>query len=221
VARPPKTLQAHLKDGSFRARRHHRLLNGPFVGEKRLEALQRGYQDASTERERRGIALDFEHAARSGGIQAAAVGGSNGMTAFAPADFLAQYLVHTKGPAAGKPFKLEPWQGSFVDELYEVDERGQRVFKRAILGVPRGNGKSPLAAAIGLYELMTHTDEPGSDCNDGHCCGCVRLRQCCSGEIRGALTRSAAEPIRRDCALLSRSLRDGGGALSRTAEPPA
>jgi phage terminase large subunit-like protein len=38
--------------------------------------------------------------------------------------------------------------GEFVDELYKIDERGNRIFKRAILGVPRGNGKSPLAAAL-------------------------------------------------------------------------
>ncbi len=58
-----------------------------------------------------------------------------------------------EGAAAGRPFKLEPWQRRFVDELYKRDERGQSIFKRAILGIPRGNGKSPLAAGLGLYEL--------------------------------------------------------------------
>ncbi|MBA2615675.1 MAG: hypothetical protein H0U90_07845, partial [Actinobacteria bacterium] len=59
---------------------------------------------------------------------------------------------------------LEPWQREFVDELYRLDERGNRIYKRAILGVPRGNGKSPIAAAVGLYELMTRTDEPDVIC---------------------------------------------------------
>jgi phage terminase large subunit-like protein len=160
MARPAKTLSQHLRDGSFRARRHHTLLNGPVVGGKTLERLQKAYGEAATERERRAIALDFELVARS------EVG--NAIAHFdepvSVADFFERNLQHRKGPAAGQPFRLEPWQARFVDELYRVDERGNRIYKRAILGIPRGNGKSPIAAGVGLFELMTRRDEPDIVC---------------------------------------------------------
>lgn len=163
MARPAKTLEQHLRDGSFRARRHHSLLNGPLVGEKTLRKLQVAYKDASLERERRAIALDFqEQAARE---MIAGVGDRSRVVArLTVADFFPENLTHCKGPAAGQPFVLEPWQAEFVNELYRLDERGQRIYKRAILGVPRGNGKSPIAAAVGLYELMTRSDEPDVIC---------------------------------------------------------
>ena len=63
MARPPKTLERHLREGTFRARRHHQLLNGPVVAEERLRRLQSDYKAAATERERRAIALEFQEAA--------------------------------------------------------------------------------------------------------------------------------------------------------------
>ena len=79
----------------------------------------------------------------------------------AVADFFSAHFCHQEGPAAGGPFALEPWQRAFVDELYRTDEPGNRIYKRAILGVPRGNGKSPIAAAVGLCEL--YRGLPGPD----------------------------------------------------------
>lgn len=64
MARPAKSLAEHLRDGSFRARRHHELLAGPLVPARKLRELQVGYQAASTERERRSYALDFQQAQR-------------------------------------------------------------------------------------------------------------------------------------------------------------
>jgi phage terminase large subunit-like protein len=55
---------------------------------------------------------------------------------------------------------LEPWQQDFIDELYRVDEAGRRVYRMALLGIPRGNGKTPLAAGLGLFELMARKDAP-------------------------------------------------------------
>ncbi|HWE82794.1 MAG TPA: terminase large subunit [Gaiellaceae bacterium] len=78
-----------------------------------------------------------------------------------------QVLKHTKGPAAGRPFVLEPWQREFVDEFYRVDANGKRIYRLAVLGIPRGNGKSPLAAGFGLYELLTQRDSPDIFCAAG------------------------------------------------------
>ena len=61
----------------------------------------------------------------------------------AVADFFSENLRHQKGPAAGEAFVLETWQRAFVEELYRLDERGNRICKRAILGVPRGTSRRP------------------------------------------------------------------------------
>lgn len=67
------------------------------------------------------------------------------------AAFAETFCRHTKGPFAGQPFVLEPWQREFVDEMFELDEHGRRVYKRVVLGIPRKNGKSTLCAGLSLY----------------------------------------------------------------------
>ncbi len=74
--------------------------------------------------------------------------------------FFERYLRHRKGDAAGRPFGLEPWQQEFLNEFYELDRHGRRVYRLGILGVPRGNGKTPVAAGLGLYELLAREDAP-------------------------------------------------------------
>lgn len=81
--------------------------------------------------------------------------------------FFETYLAHFKGPAAGKPFQLEPWQQEFTDEFFRVNDKGRRVYRLGILGIPRGNGKSPLAAGYGLFKLMVDKDVPDVFCVAG------------------------------------------------------
>jgi phage terminase large subunit-like protein len=69
-------------------------------------------------------------------------------------------FAHVKGPSAGRPFALEPWQRHFVEEFSHVGAEGERIYKRGMLGVARGNGKTPLAAGLALRELVSATDEP-------------------------------------------------------------
>lgn len=69
-------------------------------------------------------------------------------------------LVHVKGRwavAKDKHIRLEPWQCFIVCMLFGwVRKRdGLRRFREAYIEVPRKNGKSLLAAAIGLYMLLS------------------------------------------------------------------
>lgn len=67
-------------------------------------------------------------------------------------------LPHVKGKwaAKGERIKLEPWQRFIVGCLFGWVRKsdGLRRFREAYLEIPRKNGKSVLAAAIGLYMLV-------------------------------------------------------------------
>ncbi|MFZ2736636.1 MAG: terminase TerL endonuclease subunit [Burkholderiaceae bacterium] len=69
----------------------------------------------------------------------------------------AQTLVHTKGPDAGKPLVLEPFQIFLICAVYGFRGKSDpklRMVTDVIVFIPRKAGKSTLTAAIGLYELM-------------------------------------------------------------------
>lgn len=69
-------------------------------------------------------------------------------------DFSRQFVAHTKGRWAGEPLVFEPWQREFLDESFRIDEAtGLRAYQEVLLGIPRKNGKSTMASAIGLYLL--------------------------------------------------------------------
>lgn len=54
-----------------------------------------------------------------------------------------------------KPFALQPWQQFFVGSLFGwLNEEGTRRFRTAYAEIGKGNGKSPVAAGIGLYGLI-------------------------------------------------------------------
>ena len=64
-------------------------------------------------------------------------------------------LVHTNGEWIGKPFRLLHWQKRLIYELFEVDpETGLRRYRWAYISVPKKNGKTELAAGLGLYLLI-------------------------------------------------------------------
>lgn len=70
-------------------------------------------------------------------------------------EFCKMYIIHTKGPFAGKPLILEDWQCRFIDEALRYDPvTGIRIYNSVILGIPRKNGKSTLCAALGLYMCL-------------------------------------------------------------------
>lgn len=82
-----------------------------------------------------------------------------------------ELMPHVKGRwAAGtaKPLRLEPWQCFMVGSLFGWVHRtrGTRRFRKGRLYVPRKNGKSSLAAPIGLY-MFAADGEPGAEVYSG------------------------------------------------------
>lgn len=72
-------------------------------------------------------------------------------------------MKHYSSGAAGKPFILEPWEDFIICNifcLYRVDTR-RRKYKTAHISVSRKNGKTTLAAALGLFSLVAD-GEPAS-----------------------------------------------------------
>lgn len=64
------------------------------------------------------------------------------------------FLKHSKGEWGGMPFVLEPWQQFLIWNLFGwKNASGFRRYRNAYIEIPRKNGKSTLAAGIGLYML--------------------------------------------------------------------
>ena len=70
--------------------------------------------------------------------------------------------VHTKGKLAGQFLHPEPWQQFLIAVIYgwRRKDTGYRRFTKVYIQVSRKNGKSFIAAGVGLYDLLT---EPGSE----------------------------------------------------------
>lgn len=73
------------------------------------------------------------------------------------------FLRHSKGEWAREPLVLEPWQAFYVATLFGwLRADGTRRFRSSYLEVARKNGKSTLAAGLGLY-LLVADGEPGAE----------------------------------------------------------
>lgn len=79
-----------------------------------------------------------------------------------------EMLVHVKGKWAGDLIRLEPWQCFCIGMIFGwVDKTtGRRRFTEALIFVPRKNGKSILAAGIGVYMFLAD-QEPGAEVYSG------------------------------------------------------
>lgn len=72
-------------------------------------------------------------------------------------------LKHSKGEWAGLPLHIEPWQQFLIALLIGWKRAdGTRRFRTSYLEVARKNGKTTLAAGLGLY-LMLADGEPGAE----------------------------------------------------------
>lgn len=102
------------------------------------------YERLFMERQQR----DLEHAADRGLIFDRAQGAR-------VVDFIERYCRHHKGEWAGKPLLLEAWQKEIITQAFGWFRKdGTRRFRTIYVEVPRKNGKSELASAIGLYLLL-------------------------------------------------------------------
>lgn len=71
-----------------------------------------------------------------------------------------EQLPHIKGKLAGEKIRLEPWQIFILMTAFSWihKDTGYRRFRRVYIEVPRGNGKSAMSSAIGLYMLCADNE---------------------------------------------------------------
>lgn len=79
-------------------------------------------------------------------------------------EFIENYCKHSKGSMGGKPFILELWEKALIAAAFGIVHKisGKRKYTTVLLVVARKNGKSTLAAAVGLY-LQMADGEPGAE----------------------------------------------------------
>jgi phage terminase large subunit-like protein len=70
------------------------------------------------------------------------------------AAFASQWLTVTKGVRAGQPLEFTEWQSWLLDSLLERRLDGSRRYSRALVGLPRKQGKSLMGSALALYGLF-------------------------------------------------------------------
>ena len=65
-----------------------------------------------------------------------------------------RFIHQTKGRWAGQLLEHQAWEVALTNELFLKRPSGERVYKEALIGVARKNGKSTLGSELGLYGLM-------------------------------------------------------------------
>lgn len=97
-------------------------------------AVERHYQDLKTAH-KRGLFFSPSHA-------------------YHVIDFIQKFFVHIKGPLAGQPIRLDPWQMFFTACLFGWRRGRLRRFRTGYEEVARKNGKSTWWGIIGAYLWM-------------------------------------------------------------------
>jgi phage terminase large subunit-like protein len=104
-------------------------------------------------------------------------------------------MTNIKGPEAGKPLRLMAWQRLIFANIFGFVARGTttRRFRQGIVFVPRGNGKTSLAAPIALY--LTFMDGEGGA--EGYAAAVTRDQARILWETAREMVRRAPEFRRR------------------------
>ena len=77
-------------------------------------------------------------------------------------EFIGRFCQHTRGEWAGRPFVLSPWQQFFVAQLFGWrNADGVRRFRTAFLYVARKSGKTQLASAVAIAQMVLDDDAAG------------------------------------------------------------
>jgi phage terminase large subunit-like protein len=70
--------------------------------------------------------------------------------------FAAEHFIVLKGFRAGQPLVFTAWQKWLLRALFERDAETKRLrYRRALIGLPRKQGKSLMLSAVGVYGLIT------------------------------------------------------------------
>jgi len=64
------------------------------------------------------------------------------------------YCVHPEGDHYGEPLILMEWQRAWIRDLFTCNLAGDLQYRWALLGLPKKNGKSTMAAALALYHVF-------------------------------------------------------------------
>lgn len=167
--RKAKSLLELVEDGSFRARHHHDRLAGEQLPWKSLSKLQDEYRAAQFDIDRRRVAVRFERevprlqerrARNRKSLDQILDGLGPPRSADRVVGFFPRFFRHYAGPRAGRPFRLDVFQEEYVREFWRRHPSGGRVYTFGLFGIPKGNGKTPLAAGLGMNALM---DPPVDD----------------------------------------------------------
>lgn len=76
--------------------------------------------------------------------------------------FAQQHFTVLKGFRAGLPLEFTPWQRWLLNALYERRDTDNKLrYRRALIGLPRKQGKSLLGSTIGVYGMIA--GEPGAE----------------------------------------------------------
>lgn len=157
-----------VRDGTFLARKDEHLLGGkeplPWPD---LERYRRAFRVALPHGGR-AVALEVERLLREEDGPRLLLGDlQERLRALGPprsfeqlVAFFPWALSHTKGPLAGRRFRLDAFQLEFLREFWRRWPNGERVYSRGLFGAPKGNGKTPIIAGLGLLTLVTETDSP-------------------------------------------------------------
>lgn len=71
--------------------------------------------------------------------------------------WIENFLVIGSGDDLGKPFKLRDWQKELINDLLTIGGNGKLKYRRALIIMGKGNGKSELMSAIANFFLLGGT----------------------------------------------------------------
>ena len=78
-------------------------------------------------------------------------------------NFIERNIRHSKGEKAGELIRLESWERKIIGHLFAWKRQdGTRRYRKIFILIPRKNGKSFIAAMLGLV-MFTADNEPGSE----------------------------------------------------------